>query len=74
MESGITYTPTLLVAYGGPWSENYWYEHEDPFNEAKLKRFTPWNDLDEKPFRRGGSNNPAPERRRPDGSLTISTS
>jgi len=60
VESGITYTPTLLVAYGGPWSENYWYEHEDVVNEAKLKRFTPWNDLDEKLFRRGGSNNPAP--------------
>ncbi|MDB4876575.1 MAG: hypothetical protein JWM41_3021 [Gemmatimonadetes bacterium] len=60
VESGITYTPTLLVAYGGPWSENYWYEHEDLFNEAKLRRFTPWNDLDAKIFRRGGSNNPAP--------------
>ncbi len=21
--SGITYTPTTLVAYGGPWGENY---------------------------------------------------
>ena len=60
VESGITYTPTLLVAYGGPWSENYWYEHDDPFNDPKLKRFTPWNDLDGKLFRRGGSNNPAP--------------
>jgi imidazolonepropionase-like amidohydrolase/Tol biopolymer transport system component len=60
VESGITYTPTLLVAYGGPWSENYWYEHEDPFKEDKLKRFTPWNDLDGKLFRRGGTNNPAP--------------
>ena len=46
VESGITYTPTLLVAYGGPWSENYWYEHEDLFKEDKLQRFTPWNDLD----------------------------
>ena len=60
VESGITYTPTLLVAYGGPWSENYWYEHEDPYKEDKLKRFTPWNDLDAKLFRRGGTNNPAP--------------
>ena len=24
-KSGITYTPTLLVLYGGPWAENYWY-------------------------------------------------
>jgi imidazolonepropionase-like amidohydrolase len=60
VESGISYTPTLLVAYGGPWSENYWYEHENPVNEAKLRHFTPWNDLDAKVFRRGGTNNPAP--------------
>ena len=25
-QSGIVYTPTLLVAYGGPWAENYFYE------------------------------------------------
>lgn len=60
VESQITYTPTLLVSYGGPWLENYWYEHEDLLNEAKLRRFTPWNDLDAKIFRRGGTNNPAP--------------
>lgn len=60
VESGITYTPTLIVSYGGPWMENYWYEHYDVFNESKLRRFTPWNDLDAKIFRRGGTNNPAP--------------
>jgi imidazolonepropionase-like amidohydrolase/WD40 repeat protein len=60
VESGITYTPTLIVSYGGPWMENYWFEHSDLFNEAKLRRFTPWNDLDAKIFRRGGTNNPAP--------------
>ncbi len=60
VESGIAYTPTLLVSYGAPWMENYWYEKEDPFNEAKLKRFTPWNDLEPKLFRRGGTNGPAP--------------
>jgi Tol biopolymer transport system component/imidazolonepropionase-like amidohydrolase len=60
VESGIAYTPTLIVSYGAPWMENYWYEHYDVFNEAKLRRFTPWNDLDGKIFRRGGTNNPAP--------------
>ena len=25
-QSGIVYTPTLLVQYGGPWAENYFYE------------------------------------------------
>ncbi len=59
-ESGISYTPTILVAYGGPWAENYWYEHEDVAHDAKLRRFTPSNDLDAKVYRRGGSSNPAP--------------
>ena len=54
-ESGIAYTPTIIVAYGGPWAENYWYEKEDLLNDAKLKRFTPWADLEGKILRRGGS-------------------
>ncbi|HYV98981.1 MAG TPA: amidohydrolase family protein [Gemmatimonadaceae bacterium] len=54
-ESGITYTPTIIVAYGAPWAENYWYEHMDLLNDAKLKRFTPWSDLEGKILRRGGS-------------------
>ena len=24
------YTPTILVAYGAPWTENYWFENENP--------------------------------------------
>jgi hypothetical protein len=55
VESGITYTPTILVAYGAPWAENYWYEREDLLNDAKLRRFTPWPDLEGKVLRRGGS-------------------
>jgi imidazolonepropionase-like amidohydrolase/Tol biopolymer transport system component len=53
--SGTVYTPTVLVAYGGPWAENYWYETEDLLNDEKLKRFTPWTDLEAKILRRGGS-------------------
>jgi imidazolonepropionase-like amidohydrolase/Tol biopolymer transport system component len=56
-ESGTVYTPTIIVAYGAPWAENYWYEHEDLLNDAKLKRFTPWADLEAKILRRGGSPN-----------------
>src|ERR1019366_7166319 len=56
-ESGITYTPTIIVRYGAPWAENYWYEHEDLLNDAKLKRFAPWSDLEGKILRRGGSPN-----------------
>lgn len=54
-ESGIAYTPTIIVAYGAPWAENYWYEHMDLLNDSKLKLVTPWNDLEGKILRRGGS-------------------
>ena len=55
VESKTVYTPTVLVAYGGPWAENYWYETLDLLNDEKLKRFTPWSDLEGKILRRGGS-------------------
>ena len=60
-QSGITYTPTLLVVYGGPWGENYWYEHENVYNDPKLRRFTPYEELSAKSRRRvrgsfGGGN------------------
>jgi imidazolonepropionase-like amidohydrolase len=35
------YTPTILVAYGAPWTENYWFEREDTIGDAKLARFVP---------------------------------
>jgi Tol biopolymer transport system component/imidazolonepropionase-like amidohydrolase len=40
------YTPTILVAYGAPWSENYWFEKEDLPNDQKLQRWIPWELLD----------------------------
>ena len=39
--SGMSYTPTLLVAYGGPWAENFFYTTESPHDDPKLRRFTP---------------------------------
>ncbi|MGH7505458.1 MAG: amidohydrolase family protein, partial [Longimicrobiales bacterium] len=51
-ESGITYTPTLLVSYGGPWAENYWFEREHPHDDEKLAHFTPHSDLDARTRRR----------------------
>lgn len=51
-ESGVTYTPTLLVQYGGPWAENYFYENGDPHADPKLRRFTPHEDLDSTVLRR----------------------
>jgi imidazolonepropionase-like amidohydrolase/Tol biopolymer transport system component len=40
------YTPTILVAYGAPWSENYWFENEDVVNDEKLRKWVPWELLD----------------------------
>jgi len=53
-ESGITYTPTLIVAYGSPWAENYWYEHYDILKDEKLGRFTPKAELLNRGLRRPG--------------------
>ena len=47
-----TYTPTLLVAYGGPWTENYFYATERPHDEAKLNHFMPHDNLDSRSRRR----------------------
>ena len=50
--SGISYTPTLLVAYGGPWAENYFYESTMVHDDAKLRRFIPHDVLDQRAERR----------------------
>jgi hypothetical protein len=52
--SGITNTPTLLVAYGGPWAENYFFERHDIHADAKLRRFTPHAEIDRRALRRDG--------------------
>lgn len=51
-QSGITYTPTLIVEYGGPWAENYWYEHYDIEQDAKVNRFMPRSEVDKRALRR----------------------
>ncbi len=51
-QSGITYTPTLLVAYGGPWAENYFYQHYDIHENAKVRRFVPHEEIDQRAERR----------------------
>lgn len=45
-QSDITYTPTLVVSYGGPLSEDYFYETTDVQNDPKLRRFVPNHILD----------------------------
>jgi Tol biopolymer transport system component/imidazolonepropionase-like amidohydrolase len=40
-QSKTYYTPTTLVAYGAPWSENYYFENTDVVGNRKLARFIP---------------------------------
>jgi hypothetical protein len=44
--SKIAYTPTLIVSYGGPWGENYFYATENVHDDAKLRYFTPHSVID----------------------------
>ncbi|MEQ9401558.1 MAG: amidohydrolase family protein [Longimicrobiales bacterium] len=52
--SRIAYTPTLLVSYGGPWAENWFYSRENPHDDPKLQYFTAHAELDQKSRRRPG--------------------
>ncbi len=51
--SETTYTPTLLVSYGGPWAENYYYSRYSPLDNLKMLHFSPYEDLASKAARRG---------------------
>ena len=39
--SGTAWTPTLIVAYGGPFGENYWYQKTKVWEEPILSRWVP---------------------------------
>lgn len=43
--SGIAYTPALLVNFGAPFAESYFYSRDNPHHDEKLRRFTPDNVL-----------------------------
>ncbi len=58
VKAGITYSPTLLVSYGGPFGENFFYTTENVYGDQKLRHFTPYKELASKSLRRG--NNPGP--------------
>ncbi|UTW58298.1 PD40 domain-containing protein [Kordiimonas sp. SCSIO 12603] len=45
-QTGIGYTPTLLVTYGGPWGENYYFTNQNPHDDEKVNRFMPHNIVD----------------------------
>jgi Tol biopolymer transport system component len=44
--SGITYTPTLIVSYGGPWGRDYYLTRSNIDTIARLRYFTPHDELD----------------------------
>ncbi|MEZ4585129.1 MAG: amidohydrolase family protein [Gemmatimonadales bacterium] len=58
--SGTVNTPTLLVTYGGPWAENYFYTTENPLGDPKVRHFMPAEELDLKARRRNSLASPGP--------------
>jgi imidazolonepropionase-like amidohydrolase len=40
-KSGVGYTPTLVVGYGGIWGENYWYDTTNVWEDERLMSFVP---------------------------------
>ena len=53
-QSKMAVTPTLLVSYGGPWAENYYYSRENVWGDPKIQYFTPYEELAQKSRRRPG--------------------
>jgi Tol biopolymer transport system component len=51
--SQTTNSPTLLVSYGGPFGENYFYTKENVHDNSKLRRFAPHQSIDARSRRRG---------------------
>jgi imidazolonepropionase-like amidohydrolase/Tol biopolymer transport system component len=48
----VGYTPTLIVAYGGQWGENYWYDRTNVWENERLMAFTPRSVIDARSRRR----------------------
>lgn len=44
-QAKTTVTPTMLVAYGGPFGENYFYAKEEVYHDPKMQYFTPYEEL-----------------------------
>ena len=58
--TGTFNSPTLIVEYGGPFGEGWFYQSEDLLGDAKLRHFTHPVDIDTKVRRRGAGNAPGP--------------
>lgn len=51
-ESGVGYTPTLVVAYGATSGENYWYQNTNVWENERLLSFVPRAVVDPRSRRR----------------------
>jgi len=51
-QSQMAYTPTLVVAYGGIWGENYWYNTTDVWLHPRLSKYVPSEFLQPRAMRR----------------------
>jgi imidazolonepropionase-like amidohydrolase len=51
-DSGTSYTPTLVVGYGGLWGENWWYAKTKVWDNERLLRFVPRSAIDPRARRR----------------------
>jgi imidazolonepropionase-like amidohydrolase len=51
-KSRTGYTPTLIVAYGGSFGENYWYDKTEVWADERLQQFVPRRILDSRARRR----------------------
>ncbi|MDE3273958.1 amidohydrolase family protein [Pseudoalteromonas sp. SSM20] len=51
-QTKVGYTPTLGVAYGGIWGENYWYDKTDVWAHPILSKYVPKNKLLPRSMRR----------------------
>ena len=58
--SQTTNSPTLLVSYGGPFGEGYFYGREEVHDNPKMRRFSPEASLDARTRRRGLGAGPGP--------------
>jgi len=54
-EARVVNTPTLIVSFGGPMGEIYWFTSEDVHGNDRLRRFTPHETLDARTRRRAGA-------------------
>lgn len=52
--SGLTYTPTMIVSYGGPSGRQYYLTTTDLDSDTRLRTFTPHEELDK--WKRTGYN------------------